>query len=231
MEGTVGRTTRRAAGTGAENVPLARRTYELIREDILSQRLLPRETLIEVELSERYGVSKTPVREALLALAQTGLVESLAFRGWRVKHFTADDAREIYEIREVLEPYALRAAVPHMTDERLARLHQILSDARRAIEDGDLPTLSRLNRLYHIELVEPCGNSRIVGFLHRLQDQLRVMAVRTWSRAASYRREADQHEAILAAVEAGDGERAARLLRSHIVEFRRRYVEVSGVER
>jgi DNA-binding GntR family transcriptional regulator len=226
----VARTTRRVGEAGAGSVPLARRTYELIKEDILNQRLLPRETLIESELSERYGVSKTPVREALLALAQAGLVESLAFRGWRVKHFTADDAREIYEIREVLEPHALRAAIPHMTGEHHALLRQILSDARRAIEGGELSTLSRLNRLYHIELVKPCGNSRIVAFLHRLQDQLRVMAVRTWLQAASYRHEADQHEAILAAVEARESERAAQLLRTHIVEFRRRYMEVSGGE-
>jgi DNA-binding GntR family transcriptional regulator len=225
------RTTRRTAEARTGGIPLAQRTYEQIREDILNQRLLPRETLIEAELSERYGVSKTPVREALLALAQVGLVESLAFRGWRVKHFTADDAREIYEIRELLEPHALRAAVPRMTAAHHARLRQILSDARQAIEAGELSTLSRLNRLYHVELVEPCGNSRVVGFLHRLQDQLRVMAVRTWLQAASYRREADQHEAILAAVEAGAGERAARLLREHIVEFRRRYTEVSGGER
>ncbi len=222
------RTTRRTPGAGTGSVPLARRTYELIKEDILTQRLLPRETLIEAELSERYGVSKTPVREALLALAQAGLVESLAFRGWRVKHFTADDAREIYEIREVLEPHALKAAIPHVTEEHHALLRRILSDARQAIDDGELSTLSRLNRLYHVELIKPCGNSRIVGFLHRLQDQLRVMAVRTWLQAASYHREADQHEAILAAAEAQASELAAQLLREHIVEFRHRYVEVSG---
>lgn len=202
---------------------LTERAYELTRHDIMSGILLPREALVESELAARYGMSKTPVREALLALAQIGLVETNAFRGWRVRYFGAQDASEIYQLREILEPFAVRQAVPHMGDTDAAALRAQLWQGRTAIERGNLVELSRLNRAFHRALYAQCGNSRLVEILDRMQDQLQVMALRTWQTNPSYTEEAEQHEAILAAIEAGDADLAAERLRAHIVEFRKRY--------
>ncbi|TCJ19988.1 GntR family transcriptional regulator [Rubrobacter taiwanensis] len=203
---------------------LTQRSYNRIKDDILSHRLLPRQPLVEAELAAKYNISKTPVREALIILAREGIVEMNAFRGMRVRDFTPRDAREIYELREILEPLALERAIPNMSNEDTADLRKILDDAWRAVERGDQRELSRLNRAFHSALVAKCDNSRIVATLNQLQDQIRVMTLRFWKVQATYVHEAKQHEAIMAAVEARDAKRAAELLREHIVEFRERYV-------
>jgi DNA-binding GntR family transcriptional regulator len=204
---------------------LARLTYERIKNDILDQRLLPRQPLVEADLAAEYKVSKTPVREALLTLAREGLVELSSFRGGRVRDFTADDAREIYEVRELLEPFALEQAVPHLYED-LESLHSLLDEAKVAAEGGDRRRLSELNRRFHDVLVARCGNGRVVEILARLQDQVRVISLRFWNVQATYLYEAEQHAAILAAVEAGNARGAAELLRTHIVEFKERYVDI-----
>lgn len=218
MEPNVGR----ASGNKRES--LGRLAYERIKGEILDERLLPRQPLIEAELAAKYGMSKTPVREALLSLAREGLVEMSSFRGGRVRDFTADDAREIYELRELLEPFALRRAVPRLTDGDRRSLRALLDKAQAAAEGGDRRELSRLNCAFHSSLVARCRNEKVIEILAHLQNQVRVMSMRLWNVRATHLREAEQHEAILTAVEAGQADRAAELLGEHISEFRERYV-------
>jgi DNA-binding GntR family transcriptional regulator len=212
----------RASGNKRES--LGRLAYERIKGDILDERLLPRQPLVEAELAAKYGMSKTPVREALLSLAREGLVEMSSFRGGRVRDFTADDAREIYELRELLEPFALRRAVPRLTDGDRRSLRDLLDKAQAAAEGGDRRELSRLNCAFHGSLVARCRNEKVIEILAHLQNQVRVMSLRLWNVRATHLREAEQHEAILTAVEAGQADRAAELLGEHISEFRERYV-------
>ncbi len=212
----------RASGNKRES--LGRLAYERIKGDILDERLLPRQPLIEAELAAKYGVSKTPVREALLSLAREGLVEMSSFRGGRVRDFTADDAREIYELRELLEPFALRRAVPRLTDGDRRSLRDLLDKARAAAEGGDRRELSRLNSAFHSSLVARCRNEKVIEILAHLRNQVRVMSLRFWNVRATHLREAEQHEAILTAVEAGQADRAAELLGEHISEFGERYI-------
>jgi DNA-binding GntR family transcriptional regulator len=210
--------------SGNKRESLGRLAYERIKGDILDERLLPRQPLIEAELSAKYGMSKTPVREALSGLAREGLVEMNSFRGGRVRDFTADDAREIYELRELLEPFALRRAVPRLTDGDRWSLRALLDEAKAAAEGGARRELSRLNCAFHGSLVAQCGNGKVIEILAHLQNQVRVMSLCLWNVRANHLREAEQHQAILAAVEAGDADRAAELLGKHISEFRERYV-------
>jgi DNA-binding GntR family transcriptional regulator len=218
MEPNVGR----VAGNKRES--LGRLAYERIKEDILDERLLPRQPLIEADLAAKYGMSKTPVREALLSLAREGLIEMSSFRGGRVRDFTADDAREIYELRELLEPFALRRAAPRLTDGDRRSLRDLLDKAQAAAEGGDRRELSRLNCAFHSSLVARCRNEKVIEILAHLQNQVRVMSLRLWNVRATHLREAEQHEAIWTAVEAGQADRAAELLGEHISEFRERYI-------
>jgi DNA-binding GntR family transcriptional regulator len=207
---------------------LTSQAYERIKDDIFRQRLLPRESLVEAELARVYGMSKTPVREALLLLAQRGLVEANSFRGGRVRDFTAEDVREIYELRAVLEPFALEQSVPRMDGGDHGLLVSMLEDADAAIERGDLQELARLNRAFHDALVARCNNSRIVETLAQLQDQLRVIALRSWRERPTYLREARQHKEILATIRNGDARQAAELLGGHIAAFREQYTHERG---
>jgi DNA-binding GntR family transcriptional regulator len=203
---------------------LTQKSYNRIKEDILSHRLLPREPLREAELAARYETSKTPVREALLILTREGIVEMHAFRGMRVRDFSTQDVREVYELREILEPLAIERAIPRMTQEDTEGLRDLLRQAWEAVERGDERELSRLNREFHTALVARCDNSRILEILAQLQNQVRVMTLRFWRVRATYLDEARQHEEILSAAAAGNTHRAADLLRAHIVQFRKRHL-------
>jgi DNA-binding GntR family transcriptional regulator len=218
-------------GMSRRQTSLAQRVAQRVKDDIFNQRLLPREPLVEAELAEAYGVSKTPVREALLSLTRGGLVESDSFRGARVRDFTAEDVREIYEMRMLLEPFALEKAVPQMEDDDLAVLCSLLQEADAAVEAEDLLRLSAINRDFHRALVVRCGNSRIVETLDHLHDQLQVIALRLWFLKPTYVQEAQQHKAIATAVEAREASRAAELLGAHIIEFKDRYVRTFGESR
>lgn len=172
---------------------MGRLVAERIKDDIFRGRLLPREPLIEAELAGAYGVSKTPVREALSSLARGGLVEMDPFRGARVRNFTADDVREIYEMRALLEPFALEKAVPRMDENDRDLLFSLLDDADAAAERKDLYDLSELNRNFHDALVTRCANGRIIETMDDVQDQLRAIALRSWMLKPTYLREAEQH--------------------------------------
>lgn len=209
---------------GNRRESLAQLAYQRIRDDLLDQRLLPRQPLVEVELAADHGMSKTPIREALLSLAREGLVQMSSFRGGRVWAFTADDPCEIYEVRELLEPYALRRAALRLKDGDMHAVHALLNEARVAAERGNRRELSKLNRAFHGSLVARCGNEGVIDILSHLQDQIRVMSLRFWNVQATHLHEACQHEVILAAVEVGDADRAAELLGKHISEFEERYV-------
>lgn len=93
----------RRAGEGRTMTMLA---YARLKDDILGMRLTPRQPLVETELAAMLNMSKTPVREALLSLSHDGLVEVNEFRGARVRDFSLEEVREIYELRAALEPHA-----------------------------------------------------------------------------------------------------------------------------
>jgi DNA-binding GntR family transcriptional regulator len=220
----------RSTGRGGskEQGSLGPRVAGLIKDDIFRGRLLPREPLIEAKLAGTYGVSKTPVREALSSLARRGLVAFDPFRGARVRDFTADDVREIYEVRVLLEPFALQKAVPRMDDDHRSSLFSMLDDADVAARREDLYLLSGLNRTFHDALIARCGNGRIIETVGQIQDQLRAIALRSWMLAPTYAREAEQHRMVAEAVASGDAERAADLLRNHIVGFEEQFVRTFG---
>lgn len=180
--------------------------------------------MVEAELAGAYGVSKTPVREALSSLARGGLVDLDPFRGARVHNFTASDVREIYEMRALLEPFALEKAVPRMDENDRGLLRSLLEDADDAAERVDLYGLSELNRKFHDALIARCGNKRIIETMDQVQDQLRAIALRSWMLKPTYLREAEQHRGVAKAVESRDAHRAADLLRMHIVGFEEQFV-------
>lgn len=203
---------------------LTDQAYDLIRRDIVNRSLLPNTTLIEGVLAQRYEMSKTPIREALFALACAGLVDD-STRGWRVCVLGKADAYEIYRLREVLEPLALKASLPLMTMKDRLALRSSIESATLAIAAKDLARLINANLDFHTILFSRAGYSRTSLILRQLQDQLQVIRMEIWRSEDEYERGLAEHVAILAAIEAGDEEAAANLLHDHIKSYRMRYLD------
>jgi DNA-binding GntR family transcriptional regulator len=196
--------------------PASRTEFVLaqIRQLILTGELAPGQQLVETELADTFGVSKTPVREALKTLAGTGLVTMSQFKGAFVRIVDADMAFAVYDLRMALEPAAVHRAVRAGAD--LAPARVALRKAKKTRSKADL---SLANRDFHRALYAGCGNPLMIQTLDGLRDQAALISVAGWGLAASWEKEATEHAAILAAAEKPDATQAAFLLQQHIQTF------------
>jgi DNA-binding GntR family transcriptional regulator len=189
-----------------------------IKHAILTGELRPGQSLVETDLAQVLGVSKTPVREALKTLAGAGLVTMSPYKGAAVRTVDDDLARSVYDVRLLLEPEAVRrsvgAAAPAPATWDLARQALARSDAAT-----DPAERSLANRDFHRELYASCGNALLIKVLDDLRDQTALVSAAAWRQAPTWEHEAAEHRSVLAAAEAGDAERACQLLRSHIESF------------
>jgi DNA-binding GntR family transcriptional regulator len=190
---------------------------EAIRSAILSGTIKPGETLVERRLAEQLGVSKTPVREALIALSGAGLVQITPNRGTVVRAVEAEDVRQAYEVRALLEPWAVARTVRRVGQSAAAEAREALAEAARHRTGADHVRLSLANRRFHRALYASCGNDLVVAQLDALQELAALGAVAMiWTRGPSWREEHADHEEILDAVDTGAADRAERLTRKHI---------------
>jgi DNA-binding GntR family transcriptional regulator len=215
---------------GTFSLPASRTevVLEEIRRGILTRELLPGQPLVEAELAQRLGVSKTPVREALKVLSNSGLVTFSPYKGASVCVVDAALAQSVYDVRLVLEPEAVRRTVELRDPALLEDAADALKEASTAIADRDQAELSLLNRRFHRALYSGCGNPLLVNILDDLKDRAALISIVGWEANPSWRREWTEHKAILAAAKKGDAEGAADLLRQHIAEFLERIVEAIG---
>ena len=207
--------------------PIPSRTQfvlEGIKHRILTGQLTPGQALVETELAAQFGVSKTPVREALKTLAGTGLVVMNQYKGVTVRMVDADMAREVYDVRLLLEPEALRRSVQRSYS---------LDTARDALERADAATdtaqRSLANREFHRSLYVRCGNPLLGRMLDEDRDQAALVSAVAWAANPSWEREATEHREILRLALEGDSDGAARALHSHIASFvQRAFPEAQG---
>jgi DNA-binding GntR family transcriptional regulator len=186
--------------------------YEVLREGILKGVFQPGERLRQDQLAEAIGVSRIPVRSALLQLESEGLITFNPYRGAVVNTLSPDEMREIYELRSVLESHALRKAVSAMTPERLAHLSQLAHELNQ-IQDGEA-FLTRRNEFYR-ELYDREHQERTVDLIERL----RAEAGRYWlERKVEYVSRPGQrdHLHLIDFIRAGDIDGAVAWLQEHL---------------
>ena len=203
--------------------------YLAIRERIADGALARGARIHQEDLAEELGVSRTPVREALRRLAAEGLVEMRTNRGARVADVGQGAMRAAYEARLVIEPGAARLAAERGLEQPQRRMRDAVATQRRAI-----PNLARsfeANREFHIALVEASGNEFLVALVERLWVSRIGAAIyeRQAETPEQMRLDADEHEQILLAVQAGKGRRAESLTREHVSEAMRRSLGVLGL--
>ena len=196
---------------------------EAIKHAILAGELRPGQSLVEAELAQQLGVSKTPVREALKTLAGAGLVTMSPYRGAAVRVIDPEMAHAIYDMRLLLEPEAVRRAAARGADWDAAG--QALD---RADASSDEAERSLANREFHRALYRECGNPLLVAALDDLRDQTALISAAAWQQQPSWQQEAGEHRTILAAAAAGEADRAGELLAAHIASFAERQLPGKG---
>lgn len=191
---------------------LRRNIYEELKADIIACRLPPGTELREQELTARHGVSRSPVRDALLRLEGDGLVMILPRQGYRVNAVSLEDARDLFRLRRLLEPEAAREAARHADDASLDAL-------QRFAAWNDETSFIDYNREFHCALAGLARNRRLAATAMSLIEQAdRLVRISLDSiKDRQPDRLVAEHAAIIDALQARDGARAARLLRVHII--------------
>jgi len=189
--------------------------HRRLREAILAGEIAAGSELSQVKLADDFGVSRGPVREALRLLEREGLVEAELNRRARVAPFSPRDLEEVYAMRIVNEAVAIRATVPHLTDEDLATLHADL-DRMEVLSGTDIVDWEPVHRHFHHTLVSYAG-TRLVSLIGQLSDhaeRYRLVYLprepRAWSVGAA------EHREIVAACAARDEAAAGDLLARHL---------------
>jgi DNA-binding GntR family transcriptional regulator len=196
---------------------LSQVAYRRLRGEVVSGVLRPNERLVEVELSERLGMSRTPVRDALVRLATDGLV-SRGKHGWTVHEYTREELLRIYETRAALEGYAARLCAVRASDEELVVMAGILDEepGEDVVDDADFWVDQ--NEAFHSAVVRGCGNPRLIELIERNAEFYFNYRVGQMYTVDELQRSLDGHRELFTALEARDGDAAERILREHLFE-------------
>jgi DNA-binding GntR family transcriptional regulator len=188
----------------------------IIRAGIISGEIERDRIYSAGSFAERLGVSVTPVREALLDLANAGLVAPVRNRGFRIVIPSDRDLDEIVELRLLVEVPSTRVVVARAGDAELAALEEPVREIEQAALAGDLPAFLLHDRRFHLGLLEITGNRRLVKLVGELRDQTWLVGLTPLVKRGRLRDSAAEHRRILEAIQARDAELAERLMLAHL---------------
>jgi len=201
-------------------VSLRDQAREAVRTQIVSGELAPGDVQSVQSVAAALGVSITPVREAIMDLAHFGMVEVIRNRGFRVPVLTDHDLDEIFKLRTMLEAPAMAELTEVVAGASLPESRAIAQQCAEASRDGDVHRFLDTDRQFHLGLLAGLGNSRLVTIVGQLRDQARMLGLHELAEQGGLIASAQEHFAILDAVESGKADLAALLMRKHLSHSR-----------
>jgi DNA-binding GntR family transcriptional regulator len=207
-----------ALTSGSTNPSLREGAYAELRSRIVNLVYAPGDRLFERDLAAELAVSRIPLREALQLLQSDGLVVLVPRQGAIVAPFTADDVRDLFDVRESLEVLAARLAAERHTAEGLAELREQMDAGRAAIAREDDAALGAANATFHRVLLQIAANPLLTAMMRPLEARTQWLLHLTSRRDLVQR--CDEHEALYAAVAAGDADKAAECALEHVTAGR-----------
>lgn len=189
-----------------------------LQNSILEHRLMPGTKLSEDEIGEVFGVSRTVVRDALQALAHTGLITIEKYRGAFVAEPTIKEAQEVFEARSFIEPRVAGMAASMATSEDIQHLRDHLDQEAAAKEKDDKGTLLALSGLFHLTIAEITDQRVLISFVRSLISQSSLIIAIYWKRPETTC-ESHSHKSLVDAIAAHDIELTEEIMKSHLVDL------------
>ncbi len=196
--------------------PLRETVCEALRDAIKRGILEPGERLMEVQLAEELGISRTPVREAIRKLEQEGYVIMMPRRGTYVSSISVRDVKEIFEIRSALETLAAVLATIRIEPEELDRLRALLTEIEGHIKNNDMDKIVATDVEFHGLLYQVSRNERLVAIISNLMEQLARFRTLSMSYPGRLQETLAEHRAMVEAIAAGDVDAARDAAERHM---------------
>jgi DNA-binding GntR family transcriptional regulator len=196
--------------------PLREIVYEELKMQILKGQIVPGTRMMEVEMAEEMGVSRTPIREAIRKLEKEGLVTIEPRKGAYASQISTKDMVDILEVRQNMEGLAAHYAALRMSDEQKKRLGEIADSYNKAVVENNTPDMIAYDTAFHHLIVEGSGNKMLVHMIEQLQElvlRFRYLYYDDFKRAEKMPRE---HKVIYDAIVTGDTEKARKAADVHI---------------
>ncbi len=207
-------------------VSLSDWAYERIKALILQLEFKPGQQLQIEDVTEMLGISRTPIREAILRLERDGLMRIVPRVGMFVTDITSEDLEELYELRELLEGRAVERAVQYLTDDDLDSLERILDGGAKSVEAGNVDEFLRAEVEFHSFLLDHSGNRRMIVTMESFRDLTYRWRVLSLMAQESLAETLAEHRKILEALRARKAGPAGRLMKAHIRAARARIQHV-----
>lgn len=191
--------------------------YEQLRQAIVEGSIRPNERLIETDLAERLDVSRTPVRESMLRLAGDGLIVTHR-RGWVVREHSADEIREVFEVRAALEGFAARLAAQRATDEELAVIAAIHRNYIDSVQGSPRGHLVEHNDDFHNAVIAAARNQLLAERIHANNQYYFMHRIAGYLSDEEVRASIEGHEELVQALAARDADQSEQVARDNVFE-------------
>lgn len=196
--------------------PLRELVLEAIREAIKNGSLQPRERLMEIQLADELGVSRTPVREALRKLELEGFIVMVPRKGAYVSDLTMKDVADVFEIRTALEGLAAALAAERITEDELETMERLLVEKGEAINLNDIGKLVAVDTKFHEVMYQASRNERLSAIISNLREQIQRFRLTSLSIPGRKEDSLREHRNLLEAIQARDIQLARQLAQEHI---------------
>lgn len=192
---------------------LREKILETIRESILRGQLKPGEKVAEPELAERFGISRTPIREAFRQLESEGYLTVIPRKGAVVTALSERAVEEFYAIKSILEGYAAQMAAENMTDKEIEKLEGINQKLQELADEGDVKTFFKVHNEFHEVFIRAAGNEKLLELINQLMLKFNRFRLASLSLPGRMEISVKEHEKIIRAFKRKDGAQADALVR------------------
>ncbi len=213
----------------ASRSDLTSKVFDELRAEILDFQLPPGVRVSDKEVAERFKISRTPVREALVRLTEAGLLESLPNRGFRVRSFSNKDIFDLYTLRESLEVLSVKLTTSQLNPERISKIQETIDGYDLAIKSGNLKEARNFDAMFHDLIALFSENALLYKTLHAMGDMIHIARRFDHLNIASpAMTTTEEHQLILRLMTDGQDAAAAQVMAKHITESKDFFAKVQN---